>query len=145
MLFLIFIIKPERHILKKSIMNIPENLKYTKEHEWVKIEGDTGIIGITEFAQKELGDIVFIEVETVGEALEIEESFGTIEAVKTVSDMFMPLTGEIIEFNETLESNPETVNQDPYGEGWIIKIKLSNPSEIDELLDSDTYKELIEA
>ncbi len=126
-------------------MNIPENLKYTKEHEWVKIEGDTGIIGITEFAQKELGDIVFIEVETVGEELEIEESFGTIEAVKTVSDMFMPLSGEVLEFNESLESNPETVNQDPYGEGWIIKIKISDLVEVEDLLDADTYTELIEA
>ena len=126
-------------------MNIPENLKYTKEHEWVKIEGGTAIIGITEFAQKELGDIVFIEVETVGETLDIEESFGTIEAVKTVSDMFMPLTAEITEFNEALESNPETVNQDPYGDGWIIIIKISDPSEIEGLLDADAYKELIEA
>lgn len=136
---------PDRRILKKLIMNIPENLKYTKEHEWVKIEGDTGIVGITEFAQKELGDIVFIEVETVGESLEIEESFGTIEAVKTVSDMFMPLSGEVIEFNEALESNPETVNQDPYGDGWIIKLKISDASQIEGLLDADAYKELIEA
>ncbi len=125
-------------------MNIPENLKYTKEHEWVKIEGNTCTIGITEFAQKELGDIVFIEVETVGETLEIEESFGTIEAVKTVSDMFMPLSGEVTEFNEALESNPETVNQDPYGDGWIVKIKISDPSEVEDLLDADAYRELIE-
>ncbi len=126
-------------------MNIPDNLKYTKEHEWLKIEGTEGIIGITEFAQKELGDIVFIEVETVGETLSREDPFGTIEAVKTVSDMFMPLSGEVLEFNEALESNPEIVNKDPYGEGWIIKIKISDPGELNDLLDADGYKELIEA
>ncbi|MBE9492371.1 MAG: glycine cleavage system protein GcvH [Bacteroidetes bacterium] len=126
-------------------MNIPDNLKYTKEHEWLKIEGTEGIIGITEFAQKELGDIVFIEVETVGETLSREDPFGTIEAVKTVSDMFMPLSGEVLEFNEALESNPEIVNKDPYGEGWIIKIRLSDPGELNDLLDADGYKELIEA
>ncbi|MEA3478031.1 MAG: glycine cleavage system protein GcvH [Bacteroidota bacterium] len=126
-------------------MNIPDSLKYTKEHEWVKIEGDTVTIGITEFAQKELGDIVFIEVETVGETLEIEEPFGTIEAVKTVSDMFMPLSGEVIEFNEVLESNPEIVNKDPYGEGWIVIVKISDPGQIEDLLDADGYKEIIEA
>ncbi len=126
-------------------MNIPDNLKYTKEHEWLKIEGNEGIIGITEFAQKELGDIVFIEVETVGETLDREDPFGTIEAVKTVSDMFMPLSGEVLEFNEALESNPEIVNKDPYGEGWIIKIRISDPGELNDLLDADGYKELIEA
>ena len=105
-------------------MNIPENLKYTKDHEWLRVEGDEAFIGVTEFAQGELGDIVFIEVETIGETLEKEEAFGTIEAVKTVSDMFMPVAGEVLEFNEELESTPELVNQDPYGKGWIIKIKL---------------------
>lgn len=126
-------------------MNIPDNLKYTSDHEWVKIDGDEAMIGITEFAQKELGDIVFIEVETEGEALETGEAFGTIEAVKTVSDLFMPVKGEVIEFNAELESNPEIVNKDPYGEGWIVKIKISDTSELDGLLDADGYKELIEA
>jgi len=126
-------------------MNIPENLKYTKEHEWIKVEGDEGTVGITEFAQKELGDIVFIEVETIGETLDKDESFGTIEAVKTVSDMFMPVSGEITEFNENLESTPETVNKDPYGDGWIVKIRLTDPSELDELLDASAYHELIES
>lgn len=126
-------------------MNIPENLKYTKDHEWVKIEGDTATVGITEFASKELGDIVFIEVETEGETLDKEEAFGTIEAVKTVSDMFMPASGEVLEFNEILESAPETVNQDPYGDGWIIKFKISDQSELDELLTADQYKEITEA
>jgi glycine cleavage system H protein len=125
-------------------MNIPENLKYTKDHEWVKVDGDEAIIGITEFASKELGDIVFIEVETEGETLDKKEAFGTIEAVKTVSDMFMPVSGEVLEFNEELESNPETVNNDPFGDGWIIKIKVSNPEELSELLTDDQYKELIE-
>ncbi len=126
-------------------MNIPENLKYTKDHEWVRVEGDDAVIGITEFASKELGDIVFIEVETEGESLGKEEAFGTIEAVKTVSDMFMPVSGEVLEFNEALESTPETVNEDPYGDGWIIKLKISNPDEIEDLLTADQYKELIEA
>ena len=126
-------------------MNFPENLKYTKDHEWIRIEGDHGVIGITEFAQNELGDIVFIEVETVGETLAKEEAFGTIEAVKTVSDMFMPVSGEVLEFNEALEANPEKVNKDPYGEGWVIRIKLSDPSELDELLDAAQYKELVGA
>ncbi len=124
-------------------MNIPDNLKYTKDHEWVKIDGDEALIGITDYAQNELGDIVFIEVETEGEELDIEETFGTIEAVKTVSDMFMPLSGTVLEFNEALEQSPETVNNDPYGEGWIIKIKLSNIDEVDDLLDVAAYKELI--
>jgi glycine cleavage system H protein len=125
-------------------MNFPENVKYTKDHEWILIEGDTGTVGITEFAQNELGDIVFIEVETVGETMEREEAFGTIEAVKTVSDMFMPVSGEVSEFNESLSDTPEKVNQDPYGEGWIIKIKLSKMEELDDLLDHNQYKELVE-
>ena len=124
-------------------MNIPSELKYTKDHEWVKIEGDVATIGITDFAQGELGDIVYVEVETEGEALEAGEVFGTVEAVKTVSDLFMPLTGEIIEFNETLEDEPETVNSDPYGDGWMIKIKIADESQIEELLDAAAYKDLI--
>ena len=126
-----------------EIMNIPENLKYTKDHEWVLVEGDTATVGITEFAGSELGDIVFVEVETEGESLNKEEAFGSIEAVKTVSDMFMPISGEIIKFNETLEDAPETINQDPYGEGWIIKIKISDVAEIEELLDAAAYKDLV--
>lgn len=126
-------------------MNVPENLKYTKDHEWILVEGNEATIGITDFAQKELGDIVFIEVETVDETLEAEEAFGTIEAVKTVSDMFMPVGGEVIAFNEDLESAPENVNKDPYGEGWIIKIKITNTQELDSLLTAKQYKELIEA
>ena len=126
-------------------MNIPDNLKYTKDHEWIKADGDEAFIGITEFAQKELGDIVFIEVETEGESIEAGEAFGTIEAVKTVSDLFMPVAGEVLEFNEELEANPEIVNKDPYGEGWIIKIKVADTASLDELLDSDAYKGLIEA
>ncbi len=126
-------------------MNIPDNLKYTKDHEWVKVDGDEALIGITEFAQKELGDIVFIEVETEGEILKTGDAFGTIEAVKTVSDMFMPVNGEILEFNAELESNPEIVNKDPYGEGWIIRIRISDTAELDELLDADRYKELIDS
>ena len=125
-------------------MNIPDNLKYTKDHEWVKIDGDEALIGITEFAQKELGDIVFIEVETEGESLDAGEAFGTIEAVKTVSDLFMPLAAEVLKFNEELEANPEIVNKDPYGEGWIIKIKITDPLGLDELLDAESYKELVE-
>ena len=124
-------------------MNIPDNLFFTKEHEWVKIDGDIATIGITDFAQKELGDIVFVEVETVDEDLDIEEVFGTIEAVKTVSDMFMPLSGTVTEFNESLEDEPETINKDPYGEGWIIKIKMSDLSQVEDLLSADAYKELI--
>ena len=126
-------------------MNIPDNLKYTKDHEWIKIDGDKALIGITEFAQKELGDIVFIEVETEGETLDAGEAFGTIEAVKTVSDMFMPVDGEVLEFNAELESNPEIVNKDPYGEGWIIKIKITDAAQLGDLIDADAYKELIEA
>ncbi|HIP31941.1 MAG TPA: glycine cleavage system protein GcvH [Crocinitomicaceae bacterium] len=124
-------------------MNIPENLKYTKDHEWISIDGDVATVGITDFAQGELGDIVYVEIETEGESFAIEEVFGSVEAVKTVSDLFMPLSGEIIEFNEELESEPETVNSDAYGKGWMIKIKLSDVSEIDGLLDSAAYAELI--
>ena len=124
-------------------MNIPAELKYTKDHEWVKIEGDVATVGITEFAQSELGDIVYVEIETVGETIDQEEVFGSVEAVKTVSDLFMPLTGEILEFNENLESNPELVNSDPYGEGWMIKVKISDASQVDSLLDADAYKGLI--
>ncbi|RLD82488.1 MAG: glycine cleavage system protein GcvH [Bacteroidetes bacterium] len=126
-------------------MTIPDSLKYTNDHEWIKVDGDEALIGITEFAQKELGDIVFIEVETEGETLAKGDAFGTIEAVKTVSDMFMPVNAEVLEFNEELEANPEIVNKDPYGEGWIIKIKIADMAEINELLDADTYKEQIEA
>ncbi len=126
-------------------MSIPANLKYTKDHEWVNIDGDIATIGITHFAQKELGDIVYVEVETLDQVLEKDEVFGTVEAVKTVSDLFLPLSGEIIEFNEELESKPENVNSDPYGAGWMIKVKVSDLSEIDSLLSSDSYKELIGA
>jgi len=124
-------------------MNIPSDLKYTKDHEWVKIEGDTATVGITDFAQGELGDIVYVEVETIDETLNIEEVFGTVEAVKTVSDLFLPLSGEITEFNDALEDEPELVNQDPYGKGWMIKLKFSDDSQLDELLTADAYKELI--
>ncbi|WP_159801012.1 glycine cleavage system protein GcvH [Flavobacterium sp. MK4S-17] len=126
-------------------MNIPADLKYTKDHEWVKIEGDTAIVGITDFAQKELGDIVYVEVETLDQTLAKDDVFGTVEAVKTVSDLFLPLSGEIIEFNDSLESTPEKVNSDPYGEGWMVKVKISDPSEESGLLSSDQYKELIGA
>lgn len=126
-------------------MNIPADLKYTKDHEWVKIEGDTATVGITDFAQKELGDIVYVEVETLDQTLDKDEVFGTVEAVKTVSDLFLPLSGEIIEFNESLETTPETVNSDPYGAGWMVKVKLSDPSEESGLLTSEQYKELIGA
>lgn len=124
-------------------MNIPSELKYTKDHEWVKIEGEIATIGITDFAQGELGDIVYVEVETLDETLDVEEIFGTVEAVKTVSDLFLPLSGEIVEFNESLEDEPEKVNSDPYGEGWIIKVKFSDKSEIDNLLSADNYLKLI--
>lgn len=126
-------------------MNIPSNLKYTKDHEWVKVEGDIAVIGITDFAQKELGDIVYVEVETLDQTLAQDEIFGTVEAVKTVSDLFLPLSGEIIEFNENLETTPELVNSDPYGEGWMIKVKLSDISEQDDLLSAEDYKQLIGA
>ena len=124
-------------------MNVPGNLKYTKDHEWVRVNGNEAVVGITDFAQHELGDIVFIEVETVGETLDQEEVFGTIEAVKTVSDMFMPVGGEILEKNEGLDSAAELVNKDPYGEGWIIKVKMNNPSDLDNLLSPEEYKKLI--
>ena len=125
-------------------MNFPEELKYTKDHEWVKIDGDIATIGITEFAQKELGDIVFVEVETVGETIELGEVFGTVEAVKTVSDLFMPLTGEITEFNEELEGSPELVNEDPYNAGWMIKVKIEGEIPSD-LLSAEAYSELVGA
>ena len=124
-------------------MNIPAELKYTKDHEWIKIDGDTATVGITDFAQGELGDIVYVEVETVDETLDQEEIFGTVEAVKTVSDLFLPLSGEIIEFNEKLEDEPELVNTDPYGDGWMIKMKFSDSSQIDGLLTAAAYKELV--
>lgn len=131
------------HLEKKNFMNIPQELKYTKDHEWVKIDGNVATIGVTDFAQGELGDIVYVEVETVGETMEREEVFGTVEAVKTVSDLFLPLAGEIIEFNESLEDTPEKVNTDPYGDGWMVKIKMSNEAEIEGLMSPEEYKELI--
>lgn len=124
-------------------MNIPAELKYTKDHEWVRVEGNVATIGITDFAQSELGDIVYVEIETEGEELDQEEIFGSVEAVKTVSDLFMPVSGKIIEFNSGLEANPEAVNSDPYGEGWMIKVELSNTSEIAGLLDAEGYKALV--
>jgi glycine cleavage system H protein len=126
-------------------MNIPENLKYSSDHEWIKVEGDVAWVGITEFAQGELGDVVFVEVETEGETLAKGETFGTIEAVKTVSDMYMPVGGEVIEFNGELESTPELINKDPYGEGWVIKVQIENPGELDELLSAEDYGKLIGA
>ena len=127
------------------MMNIPSELKYTKDHEWVKIDGDVATIGITDFAQGELGDIVYVEVDTLDETLDAEEIFGTVEAVKTVSDLFLPVSGEIIEFNDTLEDEPEQVNSDPYGKGWMIKVKMSDVSQTEDLLSSDDYKALIGA
>ena len=124
-------------------MNLPSELKYTKDHEWVKIEGDTAIIGITDFAQSELGDIVYLDVETLDETLQVEEVFGSVEAVKTVSDLFMPLAGEVIELNEALEDEPELINSDPYGDGWMIKVKITNVSEVENLLDAEAYKNII--
>ena len=126
-------------------MNVPANLKYTKDHEWVSIDGDVATVGITHFAQKELGDIVYVEVETLDQTLDKDEVFGTVEAVKTVSDLFLPLSGEIIEFNDALESKPESVNTDPYGDGWMVKVKFSDASEINALLSSEDYKALIGA
>ncbi len=126
-------------------MNVPENLKYTKDHEWVNVNGDTATIGITDFAQSELGDIVFVDINTVGDTLAKETVFGTVEAVKTVSDLFIPLSGEVLEMNSAIETNPETVNKDPYGAGWMIKVKLSNASEVASLLSADDYKKLIGA
>jgi glycine cleavage system H protein len=129
--------------LKIKRMSIPANLKYTKDHEWVSIDGDIATVGITAFAQSELGDIVYVEVETEGETVEAEEVFGSVEAVKTVSDLFMPISGEIIEFNSELEANPEYVNSDPYGKGWMIKLKIQDDSQINELLDAAGYEALI--
>lgn len=126
-------------------MNIPSELKYTKDHEWIRIEGDLAVIGVTDFAQSELGDIVYVEVDTLDETLDREEVFGTVEAVKTVSDLFLPLSGEITAFNEALEDQPELVNTDPYGEGWMIKVKFSNPAELDDLLSDADYKAIISA
>jgi glycine cleavage system H protein len=124
-------------------MNIPSTLKYTKDHEWVKIDGEMATIGITDFAQHELGDIVYVEIESIGEMLVSEEVFGSVEAVKTVSDLFMPLSGEVLEFNTALEDAPEAVNEDPYESGWIIKVKIDDPSQISKLLDSNAYQQLI--
>ena len=124
-------------------MSTPANLKYTKDHEWVSVEGDVATIGITDFAQSELGDIVYVEIETVGETIEQEEVFGSVEAVKTVSDLFLPLTGEIIEFNSELEANPELVNSDPYGKGWMVKVKILDSAEVANLLDADAYEALV--
>lgn len=126
-------------------MNIPADLKYTKDHEWVKLEGTTAIIGITDFAQSELGDIVYVEVETLDESLDQDEVFGTVEAVKTVSDLFLPMSGKIIELNEELDQEPELVNSDPYGKGWMIKVEVSDPSQYDGLLDAGAYEELVSA
>ena len=124
-------------------MSYPNDLKYTQDHEWLRVEGDVAFVGITHFAQSELGDIVFIDVDTEGESLEKEEVFGSVEAVKTVSDLFMPINGEVLEFNEKLEDNPELINSDPYGEGWIIKVSLNDESDMEDLLSSDDYKELV--
>lgn len=126
-------------------MNFPAELKYTKDHEWIRVEGDKATIGITDFAQKELGDIVYVDVNTIGETVEKDAVFGTVEAVKTVSDLFMPVSGEVLEVNKDIDSNPESVNKDPYGTGWMIKIKLTNSSELDALLSCDDYKKLIGA
>ena len=124
-------------------MNVPENLKYTKDHEWFRTEGETGYIGITDFAQGELGDIVFIEVETAGETLKKGDVFGTIEAVKTVSDMFMPVGGEVLEVNPVLEDSPDLVNKDPYGQGWMVRIRITDPSEVEALLSAESYKAIL--
>ena len=124
-------------------MNVPAELKYTKEHEWIRVEGEEAVVGITDYAQSQLGDIVFVECETVGDALEAGETFGTVEAVKTVSDLYLPVAGEVLEFNEQLEGEPELVNKDPYGKGWIVKIKISDETELDGLLNADAYKAII--
>ncbi len=136
-------LKNDTFAQKIEKMNVPANLKYTKDHEWVSVDGDIATVGITDFAQGELGDIVYVETETEGESLDQEEVFGSVEAVKTVSDLFMPISGEIIEFNAELEGNPELVNSDPYGQGWMIKVKVSNSSELDGLLDAAAYSALI--
>ena len=124
-------------------MNFPQNLKYTNEHEWICVEGDMAYVGITDYAQEQLGDIVFVDIPTVGESLEANETFGTIEVVKTISDLFLPVAGEVIEQNESLEENPELVNKDPYGEGWLIKMKPANLKDIEDLLDAEAYKAVI--
>ena len=124
-------------------MHVPAELKYTKEHEWIRVEGEEAVVGITDYAQSQLGDIVFVECETVGDALEAGETFGTVEAVKTVSDLYLPVAGEVLEFNEELEGEPELVNKDPYGKGWIVKIKISDETELDGLLNADAYKAII--
>jgi len=126
-------------------MNIPQELKYTKDHEWVRVEGDNVVIGVTDFAQKELGDIVYVDVDTEGDTVAFEEVFGSVEAVKTVSDLFMPISGEVIAFNEALEDAPELVNNDPYGDGWMIKVAISDASELDNLMSADEYKDLVGA
>jgi glycine cleavage system H protein len=135
--------KTRRFETKLKIMNFPENLLYTKDHEWVRVEGEIAVVGITEFAQSELGDIVFVEIDTVGETIDAEQVFGSVEAVKTVSDLFMPLSGEITEFNGLLETAPETVNSDPYGDGWMVKVKMTNADDISNLLSAANYKALI--
>lgn len=124
-------------------MQFPENLKYSKDHEWIRVEGDEAVIGITAFAQSELGDIVFVDVDTEGETLDKDEVFGSVEAVKTVSDLYLPVSGEILEFNEGLEDAPESVNEDPYGAGWMVKIKVSEPSQLDDLMDAKSYEEML--
>jgi glycine cleavage system H protein len=126
-------------------MNVPDNLKYTKEHEWIKVDGDIAVVGITDFAQGELGDVVYVEIETEGEELEQDDPFGTVEAVKTVSDLFMPVSGTVAEVNPALEEAPEKVNEDPYGDGWMIKLKMTDASQLDDLLDAKAYKEMLEA
>jgi len=126
-------------------MNIPAELKYTQDHEWIRVEGDTAVVGVTDYAQGELGDVVFVEIETEGEELDKGETFGTVEAVKTVSDLFMPVGGEVAEVNEALEDEPELVNKDPYGDGWMVKIKIGDKSELEDLLSADDYKKMIEA
>ncbi|MGE4586708.1 MAG: glycine cleavage system protein GcvH [Mangrovibacterium sp.] len=126
-------------------MNLPENLKYTKEHEWIRVEGDVAVVGITDFAQGELGDIVFVEIETLGETLKMGEAFGTVEAVKTVSDLFMPVSGEVLEFNSALEDNPELINKDPYEKGWMIRIRPGDLSELDKLMNDEAYQAMLEA
>ncbi len=126
-------------------MNVPDNLKYSKDHEWIRVEGDQAYVGITDFAQRELGDIVYVDVDTEGEELDKDEVFGTVEAVKTVSDLFMPVAGEVVEFNEALEDEPELINKDPYGKGWIIKVNIKDSDSLNELLDADAYKKLIKA
>ena len=126
-------------------MSIPADLKYTQDHEWVRVEGDVAVVGVTDFAQGELGDVVFVEIETEGETLDKGETFGTVEAVKTVSDLFMPVGGEVTKFNEDLADDPELVNKDPYGKGWMIKVNIADVSELDDLMDADAYKAMIEA